>query len=265
MSEMSKGPDKGTGNRSLDSIDGMLLAYSSSSIVPHSPTNASVRLNPNAVPFAVGNVGNTTSISSNSNNNAGYVVASCDSSSVSAAANVAVPARSANTSKQYSPVPISLGQSRHAKRIQALEKERQDLDLAAKLAAQLKVGSYECMVCYDLVRARDQIWSCSKSCFAVFHAKCVRVWANSSASGSATSLIEGRPEWRCPGCQFKYSEHPYPSCFCGKTDSPYARALINALLSVILGLARNVNFWHPKWNAIAERLCTSFDVQMLRI
>ncbi|KAI8618855.1 hypothetical protein BC830DRAFT_881728 [Chytriomyces sp. MP71] len=89
----------------------------------------------------------------------------------------------------------------------------------------LRKGSYECMVCYERVRHKDAIWSCSKSCFAVFHAKCIRVWAQSAfASGASSSTppppLNQRPEWRCPGCQYKYAAAPYPSCFCGKVDLP---------------------------------------------
>ncbi|KAJ3395181.1 Transcriptional repressor NF-X1 [Entophlyctis sp. JEL0112] len=97
---------------------------------------------------------------------------------------------------------------------------KQNLDLASKLAAQLKTGTYECMVCYDSVRPRDQIWTCSRSCFAVFHAKCVRVWASSSASGPSTSAIEGRPDWRCPGCQFRCGKF-----LCGAWKESAGRAL----------------------------------------
>ncbi|KAJ3296370.1 FKBP12-associated protein [Rhizoclosmatium sp. JEL0117] len=114
------------------------------------------------------------------------------------------------------------------RRQELLEKERQNMDLAARLTSQLKSGSYECMICYDLVRPKDQIWSCAKSCFAVFHAKCIREWASTSASTSNVNLME-RPEWRCPGCQFKYAEAPYPSCFCGKTDHPSNSRALNAV------------------------------------
>ncbi|KAJ3025979.1 UNVERIFIED_CONTAM: hypothetical protein HDU68_006391 [Siphonaria sp. JEL0065] len=89
------------------------------------------------------------------------------------------------------------------RRQEQLEKDRLAINLAARLTSQLRGGSYECMICYDIVRAKDPIWSCSKSCFAVFHAKCIRAWASSS-SASSSNLTE-RPEWRCPGCQYKLS------------------------------------------------------------
>ncbi|KAJ3264310.1 FKBP12-associated protein [Chytriomyces hyalinus] len=107
----------------------------------------------------------------------------------------------------------------------------QTLSLNERMAHALRKSTYECMVCYDVVRHKDAIWSCSKSCFAVFHAKCIRVWASSASAQTATASQDlmannGRPEWRCPGCQFKYAEAPYPSCFCGKSNQPphYAAA-----------------------------------------
>ncbi|KAI9350348.1 hypothetical protein BDR26DRAFT_852230, partial [Obelidium mucronatum] len=112
-----------------------------------------------------------------------------------------------------------------ARRREQLEKERQNMDLAARLTAQLNGGVLECMICYDFVRPKDPIWTCSKSCFAVFHAKCIRVWAASSSSSNSNLNLTEKPEWRCPGCQFKSNESPYPSCFCGKTDHPNSRVL----------------------------------------
>lgn len=45
-----------------------------------------------------------------------------------------------------------------------------------QLAQQLTAGTYECMVCCDRVKGRDQVWSCD-SCYHVFHLQCIRKWA----------------------------------------------------------------------------------------
>ena len=46
-----------------------------------------------------------------------------------------------------------------------------------QLAQELTAGTYECMVCCDRVRGRDQVWSC-ESCFHVFHLRCIKKWAS---------------------------------------------------------------------------------------
>ncbi|KAJ3071111.1 FKBP12-associated protein [Podochytrium sp. JEL0797] len=102
---------------------------------------------------------------------------------------------------------------------------QQILDLKDKISAQLTSNSYECMICYDPVQRKDRVWSCAKSCFALFHAKCISAWANSSSLSPANPALTQRPEWRCPGCQFRYSEAPYPSCFCGRTEHPGPRVM----------------------------------------
>ncbi|KNC98401.1 uncharacterized protein SPPG_09346 [Spizellomyces punctatus DAOM BR117] len=56
----------------------------------------------------------------------------------------------------------------------------QEGDLTASLIDGLTKGDYECMICYDIVRARDAVWSCH-ICFAVFHLKCVSKWGRKSA------------------------------------------------------------------------------------
>lgn len=46
-----------------------------------------------------------------------------------------------------------------------------------QLAQELTAGTYECMVCCDRVRGRDQVWSC-ESCYHVFHLRCIKKWAS---------------------------------------------------------------------------------------
>ena len=49
------------------------------------------------------------------------------------------------------------------------------------LAEQLAMESYECMVCCDRVRARDEVWSCPR-CYHLFHLRCIGRWAISPAA-----------------------------------------------------------------------------------
>ncbi len=52
-----------------------------------------------------------------------------------------------------------------------------------QLAQQLTTGTYECMVCCECVRGRDQVWSC-EGCFHVFHLKCIKKWASAPVLGT---------------------------------------------------------------------------------
>ena len=58
-----------------------------------------------------------------------------------------------------------------------------------ELAQQLMAGSYECMVCCDRVRERDEVWSCL-CCYHIFHLRCIGRWARSPAA----ALSEGQPK-----------------------------------------------------------------------
>lgn len=51
-----------------------------------------------------------------------------------------------------------------------------------QLAQQLTAGTYECMVCCECVRGRDQVWSC-EGCYHVFHLKCIKKWASAPVLG----------------------------------------------------------------------------------
>ncbi|KAI8814070.1 hypothetical protein BJ742DRAFT_786354 [Cladochytrium replicatum] len=134
-----------------------------------------------------------------------------------------------------------------------------DEDLLTTLEKGLSNGSYECMVCFDIVKQRDRTWGCSV-CFAVFHLNCIDKWGRKSIStsnanpnvessmlsspssnfnnlGSSSTLRgtsggggsgSGQVGWRCPGCQNVSPEIPSTYfCFCGKTPNPqYNRYLV---------------------------------------
>ncbi|XP_077978274.1 transcriptional repressor NF-X1-like isoform X2 [Glandiceps talaboti] len=81
----------------------------------------------------------------------------------------------------------------------------------------LSNGTYECMVCFDVIRCQVAVWSC-QACYTVFHLHCVRKWARSPI---ATSAVESAEGWRCPACQNVC--HKVPSvyrCFCGQVRDP---------------------------------------------
>ncbi|KAL6631100.1 hypothetical protein U3516DRAFT_656906, partial [Neocallimastix sp. 'constans'] len=90
-----------------------------------------------------------------------------------------------------------------------------DQDLQFNLIVELTNSTYECMVCYNVVKPKDHIWSCS-ICYNVFHLNCIKKWARTDVS---TAGKDGG--WRCPGCQSAISEVPNKyTCFCGKIENP---------------------------------------------
>ncbi|ORX78453.1 hypothetical protein BCR32DRAFT_295021 [Anaeromyces robustus] len=90
-----------------------------------------------------------------------------------------------------------------------------DQDLQFNLIVELTNSTYECMVCYNVVKPKDYIWSCS-ICYNVFHLNCIKKWAKTDVSSAGE---EGG--WRCPGCQSAITEIPSKyTCFCGKIENP---------------------------------------------
>ncbi|XP_033761970.1 transcriptional repressor NF-X1-like [Pecten maximus] len=84
------------------------------------------------------------------------------------------------------------------------------------LIDQLTNNSYECMVCCETVRCQNAVWNCS-NCFHVFHLRCVKKWARSSAAVDESE----ESGWRCPACQNKCDKFPSQyRCFCGKVRDP---------------------------------------------
>ncbi|KAI7878645.1 hypothetical protein K492DRAFT_132456 [Lichtheimia hyalospora FSU 10163] len=91
-------------------------------------------------------------------------------------------------------------------------------DLASGLAQDLRTSTYECMVCWDVVRAGHQTWTCD-CCWAVFHLSCIKKWATRSLQEKETN--KPVTSWRCPGCQFTRTAIPKDYiCFCGKQRNP---------------------------------------------
>ncbi|CAM0140389.1 unnamed protein product [Umbelopsis sp. WA50703] len=97
-------------------------------------------------------------------------------------------------------------------------KEDEIKDLLTSLTHGLTTSTYECMICWDIVRPGQQTWSCD-CCWAVFHLGCVQTWASKSLN-EATSNLPVK-NWRCPGCQYTRTVIPKEYvCFCGKQLNP---------------------------------------------
>ncbi|KAF9988070.1 Transcriptional repressor NF-X1 [Modicella reniformis] len=55
-----------------------------------------------------------------------------------------------------------------------------DRDLMAALTTGLSNSTYECMVCWDVIRPAHRIWNC-QVCWAAFHLDCLSTWAKKSS------------------------------------------------------------------------------------
>ncbi|KAJ3084893.1 FKBP12-associated protein [Rhizoclosmatium hyalinum] len=85
------------------------------------------------------------------------------------------------------------------------------MDLAARLTSQLKSGSYECMICYDLVRPKDQIWSCANRALnAVPHSCGDQCLKQRNCTHKCTAVCHPGP---CEKCELMA---PEMECYCGK-------------------------------------------------
>ncbi|KAI1300370.1 hypothetical protein EDD11_006235 [Mortierella claussenii] len=56
----------------------------------------------------------------------------------------------------------------------------EDRDLMAALTAGLTNSTYDCMVCWDVIRPAHKVWNC-QVCWAAFHLDCLSTWAKKSS------------------------------------------------------------------------------------
>ncbi|KAG0219060.1 FKBP12-associated protein [Mortierella sp. NVP41] len=95
-------------------------------------------------------------------------------------------------------------------------KVEEDRGLMEALTVGLTNSTYDCMVCWDVIRPAHKIWNC-QVCWAAFHLDCLSTWAKKS-SEETTTQSSG---WRCPGCQNTQVSLPSEyQCFCGKVSNP---------------------------------------------
>jgi transcriptional repressor NF-X1 len=64
----------------------------------------------------------------------------------------------------------------------------EDRDLLAALTTGLSNSTYDCMVCWDVIRPAHKIWNC-QVCWAAFHLDCLCTWATKSSEGMVISLM----------------------------------------------------------------------------
>ena len=130
----------------------------------------------------------------------------------------------------------SIGSSSLAKSSGPTQEELAALSYRERLTLQLDTSSIECPICYNTINRKQPISSC-RICFAPYHLRCIKDWADRSIVGmkEKASLqqpgIQVRASWRCPSCQTQSSELETPRyyyCFCGRTKDPTAGGLGHA-------------------------------------
>ncbi|PWA01920.1 hypothetical protein BB558_001944 [Smittium angustum] len=94
-----------------------------------------------------------------------------------------------------------------------------NLEMSKSLENQLINETYECVICYERIKKRQEIWSCD-NCHVIMHIGCVTSWAEKSIMKENSDTF-GNKKWRCPGCQYKRLQIPTSGhCFCGKHRYP---------------------------------------------
>ncbi|KAG0261262.1 Transcriptional repressor NF-X1 [Mortierella polycephala] len=110
----------------------------------------------------------------------------------------------------------------------------EDRDLMAALTAGLTNSTYECMVCWDVVRPAHKVWNC-QVCWAAFHLDCLSTWARKSSEARAIrahvphvealvlfshAIVETKPFSCVASIPISHSKLESPTeeqkCYCGK-------------------------------------------------
>ena len=107
----------------------------------------------------------------------------------------------------------------HPSRSQRPSSPPHSSNLATRLTYALRTPPYpDCPICFNALHPAQPTWSCSLSdevtscCWASFHLKCIREWANKSTKEIRDALVarelNEEEYWRCPGCQAKRTQVP---------------------------------------------------------
>ncbi|KAL0888549.1 hypothetical protein Bca101_012532 [Brassica carinata] len=105
-----------------------------------------------------------------------------------------------------------------------------DLSKIQSFLASSSSGAVSCLICLERIKRTDPTWSCTSSCFAVFHLFCIQGWARQCLDVQAALAVtrpsaETEPVWNCPKCRSSYQKSKIPSrylCYCGKEEDPPA-------------------------------------------
>ncbi|CAH8389750.1 unnamed protein product [Eruca vesicaria subsp. sativa] len=106
-----------------------------------------------------------------------------------------------------------------------------DLSKIQSFLSSSSSGAVSCLICLERIKRTDPTWSCTSSCFDVFHLFCIQGWARQCLDVQAVlavtrpSSTETEPVWNCPKCRSTYLMSKIPSrylCYCGKEEDPPA-------------------------------------------
>ncbi|KAF8979031.1 FKBP12-associated protein [Entomortierella lignicola] len=131
------------------------------------------------------------------------------------------PSTSASTSStveahQHNSAPRHIRKGLPRSPAKFVPKVEEDRDLMEALTVGLTHSTYDCMVCWDIIRPAHKIWNC-QVCWAAFHLDCLSTWAKKSSEDSNNHGAG----WRCPGCQNTQVSIPKDyTCFCSKVNEP---------------------------------------------
>ncbi|KAG9069482.1 FKBP12-associated protein [Linnemannia hyalina] len=84
-----------------------------------------------------------------------------------------------------------------------VNKVEEDRGLLEALTVGLTNSTYDCMVCWDVIRPAHRIWNC-QVCWAAFHLGCLSTWAKKSSEGPVQSCHCGNESFqlRCVDTDF---------------------------------------------------------------
>lgn len=85
--------------------------------------------------------------------------------------------------------------------------------LAESILRAIEKREYECLICFDGVSRKSDVWAC-RNCWKVFHIHCINRWRKTSGATQETS------SWRCPGCQHTHNVKTVYTCWCGRQTNP---------------------------------------------
>lgn len=109
-------------------------------------------------------------------------------------------------------------------------------ELRKIVSERLIAGTHECVICLELIKRHDELWSC-RNCFGVFHFRCMKAWVAKNAeereqqlqSTSGVASVQEMSSFSCAWCRAQYRKEILQRgyvCFCGKVEKPAVGELL---------------------------------------
>eukprot|EP01091_Cochliopodium_minus_P011609 TRINITY_DN3335_c0_g1_i2.p1 TRINITY_DN3335_c0_g1~~TRINITY_DN3335_c0_g1_i2.p1 ORF type:complete len:394 (-),score=100.20 TRINITY_DN3335_c0_g1_i2:76-1257(-) len=127
-------------------------------------------------------------------------------------------------------------------------------ELSQDIIKKLNNLSYNCMICFERVNRKEQIWHCIY-CYRIFHLNCTKKWEQSCKSEEVSQDV-----WSCPHCRSIFSDPPSFLCYCGKEKKPqYNTYSIVGSCNNLCGKKRKGECPHTCQNSCHPGSCPSCD------